>query len=149
MTPRQIELIQASWQQVVPISKQASEIFYARLFELDSSLRALFSTDMDEQGVKLMTMLTTVVEGLAQFEKLEAEIWLLGRRHLAYQVQDKDYDTVAQALLYTLEQGLGAETFDDELESAWAEAYGHIQNVMLAGAHASTNSYLTWKESQH
>lgn len=42
MTPRQIELVQASWRRVLPIAEDAAQLFYARLFELDPTLRELF-----------------------------------------------------------------------------------------------------------
>jgi len=32
MTPEQIELVQSSWKQVIPIRDTAAELFYGRLF---------------------------------------------------------------------------------------------------------------------
>ena len=53
MTPEQIALVQSSFRQVAPIADRAAVLFYARLFELDPSLRRLFHGDMTEQGNKL------------------------------------------------------------------------------------------------
>ncbi len=50
MTPNQISLVQKSWQKVLPIAPQAAEIFYTTLFEMDPSLKALFPSDITEQG---------------------------------------------------------------------------------------------------
>ena len=65
MTPEQVQLVQESWEKVVPISEQAAELFYGRLFELDPSLKPLFSGDIKEQGRKLMKIITLVVASLA------------------------------------------------------------------------------------
>jgi hypothetical protein len=54
MTPEQRLLVQESCAQVVPIADIAAELFYARLFELDPSLRGLFHGNVREQGRKLM-----------------------------------------------------------------------------------------------
>ena len=56
MTPRQIELVQASWSQVLqqPYSADTvAHVFYGRLFALEPSLRPMFKGDMTEQGRKL------------------------------------------------------------------------------------------------
>ncbi len=57
ITPLQISIVQQSWKQVFPIHDQAAELFYQRLFELDPSVRALFTGDMTQQGRKLMDMI--------------------------------------------------------------------------------------------
>ena len=81
MTPEQVQLVQQSCEKVVPISEDAAELFYGRLFELDPSLRRMFSGDIKEQGRKLMKIITMVVRGLQRFEQLKTHVWQLGRRH--------------------------------------------------------------------
>jgi truncated hemoglobin YjbI len=62
-----VELVQRTWEQVLPIADDAAQLFYSRLFELDPSLRHLFhQTDMTEQRKKLMQMITVAVRGLGQ-----------------------------------------------------------------------------------
>lgn len=148
MTPQQIDLVQQSWEKVVPIAKDAASLFYGRLFELDPSLRPYFKGDIEEQGKKLMTILTTVVRGLKSFDKLEMAVWQLGRRHVAYQIEEKHYGTVAQALLWTLEQGLGADTFKGDLKDAWVQAYTVVAGLMQAGANAEFANFDVWKAQQ-
>ncbi len=57
----------------------------------------------------------------------------LGRRHGGYGVVDAHYTTVAEALLWTLEQGLG-DDFTLETRSAWVAAYALMATVMQQGA---------------
>ena len=133
MTPEKIALVKSSWQQVLPIQKDAAERFYGRLFEVDPSLRPLFKGDMAEQGRKLMTMINTVVMSLDRLDPLLGTVEDLGRRHVGYGVTEAHYDTVGSALLWTLGQGLGAQ-FTPPVEVAWAEAYTTLASVMKQAA---------------
>ena len=133
MNPRQVELVQSSWASVEPIAEAAAEIFYSKLFALDPSLMALFKGDMKEQGRKLMTMIGFAVRSLTRLDTLIPAVQGLGRRHAGYGVRDTHYDTVATALLWTLQQGLGKQ-FTDEVREAWATAYGVLANTMKDAA---------------
>jgi len=129
MTPTQKKLVQNSWEQVVPIADTAAGLFYGRLFEIDPTLRPLFTSDIKEQGKKLMTMITTAVRGLDNLEALVPAIQAMGRRHVGYGVKDEHYATVAAALLWTLEKGLG-EAFTAEVKEAWVVVYTILADTM-------------------
>src|SRR5512145_2946181 len=130
MTPRQQTLISESWAQVAPIADQAATIFYARLFELDPSLRRLFAhTDMAAQRKNLVQTLTVVVRSIDRLDTIVPAVEALGRRHVAYGVRPQHFTTVGQALLDTLAVGLG-EAFTPEVRRAWAMAYGILAGVM-------------------
>ena len=134
MRESQVTLVQESWEQVLPIADTAAQLFYSRLFELDPSLRRLFTqTDMAEQRKKLMQMITVAVRGLTRLDDLVPAVEALGNRHAGYGVTDAHYDTVATALLWTLEQGLG-EGFTPEVREAWIETYTILSTVMQNGA---------------
>jgi hemoglobin-like flavoprotein len=135
MTPKQIRLVQSSWQQVLPISEQAAALFYGRLFELAPDYRRLFTSDSREQGRKLMQMITVAVNGLPKLDAIVPAVEDLGRRHLDYSVTEEMYDTVGEALLWTLEQGLGTG-FTPEVEDAWSETYNTLADVMKSAAYA-------------
>jgi hemoglobin-like flavoprotein len=135
MTPQQIELVQSSWQQVVPISDQAAELFYGRLFHLEPSYRRLFKTDQKTQGRKLMQMISVAVSGLPKLDTIVPAVQDLGRRHLDYGVEEEMYDTVGEALLWTLSEGLG-DDFTPEVEEAWTETYNTLADVMKSASYA-------------
>jgi hemoglobin-like flavoprotein len=132
MTPQQIALVQDSFRKVVPIADTAAMMFYARLFELDPSLRKLFKGDMKKQGMMLMSMIASAVRGLTDQNALIPVLTALGRRHGGYGVVDGHYTTVAEALLWTLQQGLGDE-FTAETREAWVAAYSLMASVMQQG----------------
>jgi hemoglobin-like flavoprotein len=129
MTNEDIQLVQGSWNRVLPLKKEAAELFYRKLFELDPGLRRLFTGNMEEQGAKLMQMITAAVNGLNRLEALLPVVRQLGARHGTYGVRDEHYDTVATALLWTLEQGLQHE-FTAEVKAAWIKVYGVLSQVM-------------------
>ncbi len=134
LTVAQKTLVQDSFATIAPIADDAAALFYRRLFELDPSLQAMFRGDMTEQRKKLMQMLSAAVKGLDRPERLIPVVEDLGRRHAGYGVEDKHYDTVGAALLWTLEKGLGA-AFTPEMKGAWATVYGILATTMKNAAH--------------
>ena len=133
LTHLQIQLVQKSFAEVAPIAAEAAALFYKRLFELDPRLKALFRGDMTEQGKKLMAMIAAAVRGLDSLATLVPVVQNLGRRHAGYGVAAKDYEVVGAALMWTLEQGLGA-AFTPAVREAWAEVYGVLASTMIAAA---------------
>ena len=134
MSPDQKALVQETWRQVTPIADTAASLFYGRLFVIDPSTRPMFAgVDLEKQRQKLLQALTVVVASLDRIEELVPTIQDLGRRHVAYGVKDKDYDTVGAALLSTLEAGLGA-AFTDDVKEAWATVYGILADTMKTAA---------------
>jgi len=130
MLATQKKLIQGTWAQVVPIADQAATIFYQRLFEIDPSTCALFNTtDMAQQQKKLIQILSVAVSSLDNLGALGKTVEDLGRRHAGYGVKDAHYDSVGVALLWTLEQGLGA-AWTPEAAAAWKEVYGLLSSIM-------------------
>lgn len=133
MTPRQITLVQETFDAVQPIAVEAATMFYDRLFALDPSLRRLFRGDIQEQGRKLMQAIALVVQGLRAPDAILPAVTALGARHRGYGVEPEHYPTVGAALLWTLEQGLGA-AFTPQVKDAWAAAYAMLAEAMQAPA---------------
>ncbi len=133
MTPDQKHLVRDSFAKVAPIAPTAAELFYGRLFELDPGLRPLFKGDMKEQGRKLMAMIATAVAGLDKLDTIVPAVRALGARHAGYGVIDAHYDTVAAALLWTLEQGLGPD-FTPATKDAWVACYTLLAGQMKEAA---------------
>jgi nitric oxide dioxygenase len=134
MTPDQIKAIQESFAKVAPISDEAAALFYGRLFKLAPSVEPLFHGDMHEQGRKLMATLAVVVNGLGNLETILPASSALAKRHVQYGVTAAHYAPVGEALLWTLERGLGAQ-WTPELATAWAAAYGVLSEFMISEAY--------------
>jgi len=133
VTSEQVKLVQDSFRKVVPIAPVAADLFYDRLFETAPDVRALFPDDLSEQKKKLITMLATAVSNLHQLETVASAVQDLGRRHVAYGVTEAHYAPVGDALIWTLEKGLGAE-FTPEVKLAWTATYATLRGVMTAAA---------------
>jgi hemoglobin-like flavoprotein len=133
MTPEQQQLVKNSWAQLESDSRKAANLFYGRLFEVYPEVRPLFRGDMEAQGRKLMDMINVAVNSLDNLEPLTGVIRYSGKRHADYGVRDKDYDKVADALLWTLEHGLGND-FTPPVKEAWVAVYDTLADLMKSGA---------------
>jgi nitric oxide dioxygenase len=134
LTPEECRLVQASFAQVDPMADRVAAMFYQRVFELDPTLESLFKIDMTTQGTRFMEKLALAVKGLEDLDEIAPFIGTLGRRHVGYGVKTKDYDTVGEALVWTLEQHLGS-AFTPEVKAAWLAAFETLSTMMIeAGA---------------
>ena len=133
MTPEDIKLVKESWAKVVPIQETAAELFYGKLFELDPSVKPMFKGDMKEQGRKLMAILNTAVNALDKLDTIVPAIQDMGKRHVDYGVKDEHYDTVGEALIWTLDAGL-KDAFTEETKAAWVGVYTLVADTMKAAA---------------
>ncbi|MCJ2071370.1 globin domain-containing protein [Methylobacterium sp. J-030] len=133
MTPEQIRLVQDSFAKVRPIAGAAADLFYGRLFDIAPQVRGLFPDDMAEQKSKLMAMLGLAVANLNHPDTVVPALQDLGRKHVAYGTQAAHYAPVGEALLWTLEQGLGPD-FTPEVRAAWIATYTLVAGVMQEAA---------------
>ena len=136
ITTEQIHIIRQTFSLVSPMADSVAAVFYRRLFELDPSLRAMFPPSLLDQGRKLMQMLGAAVGLLERPEQLVSVLESLGKRHAGYGVRDEHYDTVGEALLWTLERGLGT-LFTPEVQAAWGALYGLVATTMKNAANTS------------
>lgn len=136
--------LQSSWKLLVPIADTVGDLFYRRLFQLKPEYRKLFPEEMGPQKKKLVGMLAFIVkstqwtddqwqEDVAKDDDLFLVILALGRRHAdLYSVPVESYPVVGEALLWTLNYGLG-EAFTAEVRGAWEKIYRLISSIMLMG----------------
>jgi hemoglobin-like flavoprotein len=128
-----VALVKESFGWAAPISEEAAAIFYARLFETNPELKSLFKSDMKKQGRKLMATIAVVVNSLDRLSDVLPAVQALAVRHAGYGVRSQDYDAVGNALVWTLQSGLG-ERFTDKHTAAWVEVYTNLADIMRAAA---------------
>jgi len=129
-----VDLLRSSFTQLATRECEVVAIFYDRLFELDPASRRLFTSDMQHQGAKMMSMLGAIVARIHDLEALAPMVGDLARRHVHYGVRPAHYATMGAALAWTLEKALGPR-FTPEVEAAWQRAYGALAQVMLDAAY--------------
>ena len=130
-----IDLVQQSFMRIEPISMVVGRTFYERLFETNPEIQALFKGDMEAQGEQLMDMIGAAVAGLDDLDTLIPIVQQLGARHRKYGVETAHYGAVAEALIWTLEQGL-ADSFTPEIRTAWVNVYGVLAETMITAPDA-------------
>jgi nitric oxide dioxygenase len=117
MNERQRTLVQESFGRLVPVAALAADLFYARLFQLAPGLRPRNAVDLQERGHELMRTISDCVSHPDQAPLLpavEEVCWQQG----CDGVKDGRDRTVGEALLWTLERGLG-QAFTPEVREAW------------------------------
>ena len=136
LTPREISLIRASFQQLKGEKGGVNpfgEAFYARVFDRMPEARDLFREDMAEQGMQFLSTLHVVVDHLEDIDRIDREISNLGRGHAAFGVRPEQYGPMGEALMDTMRDSLGT-AFDEETETAWRKAYAAVSDRMIAAA---------------
>ncbi|MEP6676414.1 MAG: globin domain-containing protein [Ferruginibacter sp.] len=134
MNEAEIILIKRSWsifRSIDPLL--VGDVFYSRLFFKMPALRKMFSASMNVQYKKLVDMLSVIVARLDRLDEITVEIKELAIRHVGYAVKPLHYEVVGDALLWTLEQGLGSD-WNEEVKAAWAACYGILSNAMIDAA---------------
>ena len=132
MTSHQAQLVQETFGMVAALPVETvGSLFYNQLFTIAPEVRPLFSrTTTPEQSRKLLTMLAYVVARLDKPDSLVADLTQLAQRHVRYGVRDRHYDLVGEALLWTLEQGLG-NAWTEETKNAWVACYTLLATIMI------------------
>jgi hemoglobin-like flavoprotein len=148
ITEEDKEHIRKSWRLVIPIAETAADLFYKRLFDLKPDYRSLFPENLAGQKSKLVRMLAFIVKSLdypesawreevPEAEDLLLVLLALGRRHEAlYQVPREAYGSVGEALLWTLDYGLG-EAFTPPVRAAWTAVYKAVSTTMILSTRAN------------
>jgi nitric oxide dioxygenase len=130
LTAAQIELIRDSFHRLEP-DAEVAEMFYDRLFEIAPELRAMFRSDMTGQGMRFMSTLRVIVQHFDEPEALRPYLEKLAKGHAAYGVKPEHFRPMGQALIWTMRKTLG-EAFPEGADIAWAAAYDHLADEMIA-----------------
>ena len=132
MTASQIALIKRTWHSFRGIDPAlVGEVFYSRLFSKSPRLQSMFVSPMNKQYAKLIDMLSMMVARLERMDEINDDIKQLAARHAGYGVKPSHYLAVGEALLWTIEKGLGND-WNDEVKDAWAACYNGIAETMIA-----------------
>ena len=131
MTEKQITIIKKTWKLFRDINPlTVGDTFYSKLFTDNPGLRKMFPKFMNEQYTKLIDMLSTIVARLDHLDDLTDEITAMARRHVQYGVKPEHYRLVGDALLWTLQQGLGND-WNEEVKEAWTKCYTTLAETMI------------------
>jgi hemoglobin-like flavoprotein len=131
MTEEQIALVKNSWKMFRNVDAAVvADVFYSKLFFENPKLRQLFPASMQHQYKKLIDMLSVIISRLDKFDEVTKDIKAMAVRHEQYGVKPHHYRLVGNALLWTLERGLG-NYWNDELNAAWFACYTALAETMI------------------
>jgi hemoglobin-like flavoprotein len=131
MTDQQINLVKKTWRLLRDVDPHLlGDVFYKRLFLKFPSVRPLFKGRMDAQYEKFVAMLSYIVARIDRPEAIQDEVAEMARRHEGYGVKPAHYASVSEALLWTIEQGLGNE-WNEEVRQAWKACYEALTQTIL------------------
>ena len=82
------------------------------------------------QYQKFVDMLSIIVARLDRPDTVAQEISVLAWSHEGYGVQPSHYEDVKEALLWTLERGLGLD-WNADVQQAWIACYDALTQAML------------------
>src|SRR5579871_5690333 len=131
MDEAQKTLVRATFARIAPIADEAGVMLYENIFAIDPELRGLFKTDIRSQAKKIMAVLAIAIASLDRLDEIMPTVRELGRKHVAYGVKERDYDTGGVALMMTLQAALGSD-FTPAARGAWATCYEAIVSEMKA-----------------
>lgn len=131
MTNQQLLLVKQSWKLLREVDPAVlGDVFYGRLFIKYPSLRLMFKESMESQYQKFVDMLSIIVARLDRPDTIAKEVGQLARSHEGYGVKPEHYAAVKEALLWTLERGLGND-WNADVRRAWEVCYDAITRSML------------------
>jgi hemoglobin-like flavoprotein len=131
MTDEQIQIVKKSWKKFRGVNPAVvGDLFYSKLFIDNPSLRKMFPSDMEKQYEKLIDMLNAIVIRLDKLQEMSVEIQAMAQRHVGYGVKPAHYKLVGNALLWTLEKGLG-DDWTQDVKAAWTACYTLLADTMI------------------
>lgn len=138
-TDEEIVLLRRSFVRMIPACEEVAEGLYSNLFAAHPSLRSQFGTDLEAQKEKLVLMLATSLDLLADpqaFQKMCAD---LGVRHVAYGARPEHYSIVTSLLIEQIAEVVEPPFSEIEMR-AWQDLLALIQREMLAGSGQTESS---------
>jgi hemoglobin-like flavoprotein len=128
MNREDIERVQATWHTIEPVKRVAAELFYVKLFELDSTLKLLFSNPQTREQ-KFLQIMDATVNGLEHSDVMMSAVRELGIRHPLFGDSDERHGTVGEALFWSLQKCLRNE-FTEDVRAAWANTYALLSKAI-------------------
>lgn len=124
----QLEL-QASLHLMLQDEVAFARLFYDKVFTIAPQARALFRSNMTDQGRLLTHMLGGIVYSLSRPAHLTTGLKKLGQSHIKYGVKPAHYPIVKQAMMEAIDETLGNLKTGKSLD-AWSTALDFVMNAM-------------------
>lgn len=129
-----IARIRQNWANAIAAKDIVGQLFYENLFAIAPETRPMFPASLEDQGRKLVQTLSWIVDHLDHTDDLTAGAEALAVRHVGYGVTPDQYGAVGEALIATLQVGLG-DGFNEDDKDAWLRVYASLSQLMIDAAY--------------
>ncbi|MGI8725015.1 MAG: globin domain-containing protein [Methyloceanibacter sp.] len=131
LSEKQKHLIRATFVQVEPALDLVAALYFLKLFDLDPSFRSVFTGPAKDRTRKFTAAMKLVIISLDRQDELKPTLKLIGVQSRQYGVRAGQYATMAEAMIWTLDQSLEG-AFTKEARGAWNGLLARITRI-LAG----------------
>lgn len=125
--------LQQSFRDLTLQSSALADTFYARLFERQPALRAMFPADLAAQKQKLVESLGMVVSHLHDPQLIGSALARLGEGHERRGVRPEHYPIVCAVLLQAMVE-VGGPSFTTAVRHEWLVALERVSGAMVREA---------------
>jgi hemoglobin-like flavoprotein len=133
MTQKQIELLEATLQELRRDPVLAAQLFYCQLFARRPALRRLLGGRPDIDGSRLFAGISTALAGLSHPQHFLGLLNLFARAAVHEPLRASDYaDVIGEALDWMLRKHLHVH-FTAEVRDAWRAAYERVLATVGGG----------------
>ena len=133
MTAQGLDTIRTSFNALSPHVEVLGERFFARLFILQPSLRALLPRDHWQRSHDLIALLGMVVKNANRPEQIESALMDFGAKAQRVGIMPQHYGMARRALLDSMKDVLGAD-WTTEVEGDWTDLLNSTMSVVVLGA---------------
>lgn len=128
-----LDALETSFDLLAPRGDELMDEFYARLFAAAPAVRPLFPDDMRRQKTMLLGALVLLRKSLRDLDAIVPKLRDLGARHVSYGARPEHYPLVGSVLIAAM-AAVAGESWTQQYELAWSQAYDVVAGVMLEGA---------------
>jgi nitric oxide dioxygenase len=132
MTPRQINLLQSSYDKLQPMAAQAGHLFFHRLNVVDPSMRQAIDVTAEDEGTKLLQAVGLAVTVVKHLDAMSPALEEMRSQSGASGVKEQHYEALGACMLWTLEKQLQG-AFTTETREAWIAAWLTLSGAMKRG----------------
>ncbi|KAK4538898.1 hypothetical protein RGQ29_032220 [Quercus rubra] len=134
ITESQIGLVQASAPVLKDKGTDITNHFYKNLLSSNPQLKSIFNLTNQRSGQQPFALASVLLEYALHITNpsvLAGPVENINHKHASLGVTPAQYDVVGAQLLASLEAVLGSDVFNQEMRTAWAEAYGILAHMMI------------------
>lgn len=132
MTQQEIITVQRTWRTFRMMNPEVvGDVFYTKLFADMPSMQKIFKGPMREQYIKVVNMFSMIIGRLNNTDEVNDLLELLWSRQKKAGFGAVHFMHVKNALMWTLQHGLGADWTMD-VKQAWDACYEDIAHRIFA-----------------